>query len=388
MIPRGGGETRGPDVRGTPVVTWLNSAVCVIAAVSAVAVAVSWLLTFSPWTQFMSSGYFVPFFTLMFPLFGWAVFVTNVLRRPAGSRQPPADLMKAVPRGARVPLTLAAVAAGVSFLTALVSLPGQPGYDPVRRRYFYDDHGTLIPATQAGYLHAVAAQNRLFLGVTLVFTSAAAAIAWGEWSRRPRDPVAPVRWRHPVRPRPRIPVPGPALAVAAAAGLAGLAACAILIIGRVDAYNTSGPYLRAGHPVRALLAQDDYVVFVGCTQDISCPQLAPAALSVSAISGSALDVFPDPSPDRLSEAGQPFRGELSFTVPRTEQVRLDLSARPGQPVFAVPSPGEEAHALTGWIALAGLSLVVLIAAATGLVVLAWRLGFGTPVPPAQLPDIS
>lgn len=84
MIPRGGGETRGPDVRGTPVVTWLNSAVCVIAAVSAVAVAVSWLLTFSPWTQFMSSGYFVPFFTLMFPLFGWAVFVTNVLRRPAG----------------------------------------------------------------------------------------------------------------------------------------------------------------------------------------------------------------------------------------------------------------------------------------------------------------
>ncbi len=32
------------DVRDTPVVTWLNSAVCVIAAVSATAVAVSWLV--------------------------------------------------------------------------------------------------------------------------------------------------------------------------------------------------------------------------------------------------------------------------------------------------------------------------------------------------------
>ncbi len=133
-----------------------------------------------------------------------------------------------------------------------------------------------------------------------------------------------------------------------------------------------------------MLAPGDYVVFVGCTQDISCPQLAPAALSVSATSGGALDVFPDPSPDRLSEAAQPFRGELSFMVPRREQVRLDLSARPSQPVFVVPSPGEEAHALIGWIALAGLSLVVLVAAAAGLVLLLyWRLGFGKPAPAGQ-----
>ncbi len=41
----------------------------------------------------------------------------------------------------------------------------------------------------------------------------------------------------------------------------------------------------------------------------------------------------------------------------------------------------EAHALIGWIALTGLSLVVLIAAATGLVLLLiWRLGYGKPVP--------
>ncbi len=371
------------DVRDTPVVRWLNSAVCLVAAASATAVAASWLLTFTPWTQFMSGSYFAPFFFLMFPLFGWAVFVTNVLRRPAGSRRPPADLLKEVPRGARVPLIAAGVAAGVSFLTGIGSLPGQPGYDPAKHRYFYDDGGTLIPATHAGYLHAVAAQNRLFLGVTLVFTLAAAAIAWGERSRR-RNLVTSARWRRPVRPRLKIPLPVWALALAAAAGLAGLAACAVLIIGRVDAYNTSGPYLRAGQPVQVLLAPDDYVVFVGCTQDISCPQLAPAALSVRAVSGGTLDVFPDPSPDRLSEAAQPFRGELSFMVPRREQVRLDLSARLGQPVFVVPSPGEEAHALIGWITLTGLSLVVLVAAAAGLVVLLyWRLGFGKPALAAQ-----
>ncbi len=156
------------------------------------------------------------------------------------------------------------MAAGVSFLTGIGSLPGQPGYDPAKHRYFYDNGGTLIPATHVGYLHAVAAQNRLFLGVTLVFTWAAAAIAWGERSRR-RNLVTPARWRR----RPKIPLLACALALAAAAGLAGSAACAVLLVGRVDAYDTSGPYLRAGQPVQVLLAPDDYVVFVGCTQDIN-----------------------------------------------------------------------------------------------------------------------
>lgn len=65
-------------------------------------------------------------------------------------------------------------------------------------------------------------------------------------------------------------------------------------------------------------------------------------------------------------------------------VALGLGADLGQPVFVVPSPGEEAHALIGWIALAVLSLVVLAGAGLGLgLLLVWRLGFGVPVPPVR-----
>jgi hypothetical protein len=62
-----------------------------------------------------------------------------------------------------------------------------------------------------------------------------------------------------VRPRPKIPLPAAALAVAAAAASAGLIASGALIIDRVGAYNADGIYLRAGHPVRALLGPDHYM---------------------------------------------------------------------------------------------------------------------------------
>jgi hypothetical protein len=146
------------------------------------------------------------------------------------------------------------------------------------------------------------------------------AITWDERNRRRRDLVTPGRWRHPVSPRPKIPVPAAVLALAAAAGLAGSIATASLIIGRVDAYNSGAIYLRAGHPVRALLASDHYVIFVGCTQDITCPRLPSGVLSAAVVHGGVLAVIPDPSSDRLSEAAQPFRGELSFTVPGKETV--------------------------------------------------------------------
>lgn len=361
----------------------LNSAVLFTAAASALVGGVSWLLTFTPWTQFMSPGYFQPFFLLTFPLFGWSVFV-RLARRPERDRRQATGLQNEFPRRWRLMFGLIVTAVFVTSLAAMSSLPGQPEYEPGSRRYVYDNHGVLIPATRAAYLHAVAVQNRLFLGAALVFTSVAAAVAWRERNRR-RDLVTPEGWQRPVRPRPKIPLPTAALAVAAlavaAAALAGLIASGALIFDRLGAYNADGIYLRAGHPVRVLLGPDHYVVYVGCTEDMTCPRLPPSGLSVRTASGGILTTSPDPSSDHLGEA-QNFVGEVSFTVPVKEVVSLDLSAHLGQPAFVIPSEGEEAHALIGWIILAGLSLLVLLAALVSLgVLLARRLDFGgAPVP--------
>jgi hypothetical protein len=111
---------------------------------------------------------------------------------------------------------------------------------------------------------------------------------------------------------------------------------------------------------------------------MTCPEVLPAGLLVRADRGGAIRTSPDPSHDDLSET-QPFVGKLSFTVPATESVTLDLTASLGQPAFVVPSESEEARALAGWIALAILSVLVFLAVLVLLIMLAaWRLGFGAP----------
>jgi hypothetical protein len=386
MIAPTGGKHWPPPIRDTPVTTLVNSAVCFLGAASAVAGGVSWLLTFTPWTQFMSASYFVPFFVLAFPLFFWSVFV--VMSRQSGQpeRRTRGDWQALVSRRARVTLTVIGVAVGATFLASMASLPGQPEYDSASHRYVYDEHGVLVPTTRTAWLHAVAAQNRLFLGGAVLFTSVAVAITWAE--RKRRDRVSLTRLRHQLRPgtpvgsRPSRVPPGPLLAVAVAASLAGLIACAVLIIGRIDAYNGDATYLQAGQPVRAVLPPDDYVVFVGCTQDMACPRLVPGDLSARVADGGILAVSSDPSSDHLSENAQPFVGELSFSVRQREAVSLELDTRAGQPVFIVRSEGAEARALAGWIALAVLSLGVLVGAVIGLgVLLTWKLGFSATVAP-------
>jgi hypothetical protein len=354
----------------------LNSAVFFTATALASVGGVSWLLTFTPWTQFMSSGYFQPFFLLMFPLLGWSVFVRSV-RRPGRDRRHATDLLNEFPRRWRAAVGMIVTAVFVTSLAAMLSLPGQPEYEPSSRRYVYNDHGVLIPATRAAYLHAVAVQNRLFLGAALVFTTVAAAVTWQERNRR-RDLVTPTSWQRPVRPRPKIPLSAVQLAVAAAVALAGSIASGALIYDRLGAYSADVIYLRAGHPVRVLLGPDHYVVYAGCTAETICSHLPLSGLSVRTASGGILATSPDPSSEHLDQAV----GEVSFTVPVKEVVSLDLSAHLGQPAFVVRSEGEEAHALIGWIILAGLSLLVLLAALVSLgVLLAWRLGFGgAPVP--------
>jgi hypothetical protein len=362
---------RAQSFAGTPLFAILNAGVCAIAAIAAAACWISWAVTFTPWAPHLPSALFVPFFVLAFPLFGWSVWLQAVARRPAGARRASADWIKAIPRAGRVLVGVAVAAAVAGGSTAMTALGGQPEYDPATHQYVLDSHGNLTLVSRAAYLHALAVQNRLFLGGALVFITVAFCVAYGDWSRhRPEGP--PVRWfPRPAGPRPAIPVPMPVLALTAAAAMATAAASGLLIIDRVGAWSSHAIYLDAGRPAAAELAPGHYTVFAGCTQDMTCAHLDPDSVTIRT-AGREVDVVTDPSSDHDSEGnGQSFVGELSFSIPRASAVEIELTTAPGQPVFVVPSEGQEARALTGWIVLAGAALLILLLSLACLGRLAW-----------------
>jgi hypothetical protein len=370
-MPTSPGRGRARSFADTPLFAFLNAGVCVIAAIAAAACWISYAVTFTPWAQHLPSALFMPFFLLAFPLFGWSVWLQAVVRRPAGAGRVPGSWIKAIPRAGRVLVAAAAAAAVAGGSTAITALGGQPEYDPATHRYVLNSHGNLTAVSRAAYLHALALQNRLFLGGTLVFITVAFCIAYADWSRH-RLEGSPLRWfPRPAGPRPAIPVPTPVLALTAVAALAAAAAGGLLIIDRVGAWSSHAIYLDAGHPVAAELAPGHYTVFAGCTQDMTCAHLDPNSVTIRTASRE-VDVVTDPSSDHDSEGnGQPFVGELSFSIPRAGAVQIELTTSPGQPVFVVPSEGQEARALTGWIVLTGAALLILLVSLACLVRLAW-----------------
>jgi hypothetical protein len=368
---------RPPSFTDTPLFAMLNAGACVTAAIVAAACLTVYAMTFTPWVQYLPSDVFVPFFVLIFPLFGWSVWLQAAARRRPDAARPPADWLKAVPRAGRVLVGLAIAAAVAGGLTAGSALGGgQPGHDPATHQYSLNNHGTLTVISRAAYLHALAAQNRLFLGVTLVFLTAAFSITYADWSRnRPGSSSLsgsfPLRrLPQPDRPRPRVPVPALVLVLAAAGALAVGVAGGLQIVDRTVAWSSHAIYLHAGRPVAATLAPGQYTVFAGCTQEMtSCGHLGPGSVTVRGASGEVA-VGPDLSSDHDSE-GEPFVGELSFVIPRSGAVRIELAANPGQPVFVVPSEGQLVRSLIGWIVLAGAGLLILLASLAGLGILAW-----------------
>lgn len=167
----------------SPAVTLVNRAACWTAGLFMAAGWASWALTFTPWSAWMPDWYFVPFFVLMFPLFAWAMIVLNGGKRTR--RAVSWDALNLALPGWMRPVAVAGVAAVVaSFLIAASGLPGQPEYDADSHRYVFDNHGQLIPTTHAAYLHAVAAQNRLFLGMGILFLSLAFGVTYRERGRR------------------------------------------------------------------------------------------------------------------------------------------------------------------------------------------------------------
>jgi hypothetical protein len=62
-------------------------------------------------------------------------------------------------------------------LSAFGGLGGVPIYNATTHQYTLNSHGDVTVVSQADYWHALALQNRLFLGLGLFFTAAAAALA-------------------------------------------------------------------------------------------------------------------------------------------------------------------------------------------------------------------
>ena len=384
MFPDGQDYRRPRSFTDTPLFAVVNAAACATAALAAAACLTMWAVTFTPWARHLPSAAFVPLFVLMFPLFGWSVWLISVARRPRGASRNSADWMKAIPRAGQVLVALVVAAAVTGGLAGGSELGGQPGYHPTTHQYTLNNHGSLTVVSRAAYLQALGAQNRLFLGVTLVFLTAAFAISYGDWSRHrpasfpPSGSFSPSRQPRPERPRPRVPVPAPALAFTAAVALAAAAAGGLQIIDRTSGWSSHAIYLHAGHAVAAQLAPGQYTVFAGCTEGMTCARLGPGSVTVRG-ANDEVEVGPDPSSDHDSEGGQPFVGELSFSIARASAVRIELAAAAGQPVFVVPSEGQLARSLARWIALAAAALVILALSLAGLLVLAvWRLTSDSP----------
>lgn len=342
--------------------TLLNTAVCWVAGIAVVAGWLSWSETFTSWSSWMTSGYSLPFFFLMFPLLAWALFV---LKGGKFRNAMPMDwivVVRAIPNWMR-PMVVAPIAAVIATLaTARGAIFTQPDYDPVTHKYVFYDHSRETPTTRAAYLHAVAAQNRFFLAIALVVTSAAFAIAVSERRKRLDSGLATgfprLRWT---------PYTG-TLAIVALLALVPAAVAGTVLVQRLNAYTGNAIYLRTGHDIRARLTAGHYLVFAGCDENMNCGPLTPSDVFVRAADGASLGVSPDPSSDHLSVGGQSFTGQLSFSVSSAGTVALRLSRPVAQPVFVVRSEGQEARDLAGWIAMGVISLLVIVIAGGRLIV--------------------
>jgi hypothetical protein len=157
-----------------------------------------------------------------------------------------------------------------------------------------------------------------------------------------------------------------ALAAGAVLGLAGVAASAAVISGRIRGYDSDTVRVLTGHPVRVTLSPGGYSAFGGCVDEWGCAQLSARDLPVSgALSGplrlasyGGFDASSSAFEERTDD-GQPFVRELAFTVPVQESVRIALNVKLRQSVLVAPSEGKTGTIRGGIVAATGCALLLL-----------------------------
>lgn len=180
----------GPSVRhgfeDTRAAGRISLVLAVVAAGSLVAAA-----TLSGWTYLsppvnLQFGQYVPLWLLMFPPFGWAVYLQ---RR---------ELLTTEELSSRVRTVLFAVGAAfaanalVWAVVETMSHPdGQPGRDPKTHQYQVDNHGSITVVSKTVYESLVLNNSRLILGWPALFVAIALPVIVNEAVRVRRIHAAP-----------------------------------------------------------------------------------------------------------------------------------------------------------------------------------------------------
>jgi hypothetical protein len=143
----------------------------------------------------------LPFFVLMFPLFGRAVLEMNRLaaRKRSPTRSPrrfrasfdqprglPSvkEVAGAVPDRVLASLWVVGVLAVINFfveMTMTMGLGGQPSFNARLHRYELNEHGSVTVVSRAVYEHAAAVSGRAFMGGSAVFLLLSMPITLNRW---------------------------------------------------------------------------------------------------------------------------------------------------------------------------------------------------------------
>jgi hypothetical protein len=159
----------------------------------------------------------------------------------------------------------------------------------------------------------------------------------------------------------------------AAFGVLLLVSTATLTIVRLFAYLDDSPAMSAPGHATLHLDSGTYILFehtaragpYDCSPTSVCVTIGPTDVSVTSTTHQALLVQTDPSADGISRHGLHYAGAVVFHTshPGTYVIGITTS-EPGQIVVAL-GPSEEAFALSGWIILAAIGLVLIAVALIG-----------------------
>jgi hypothetical protein len=392
-------DSQGRRIRvfDTPLVSGLNALAAVVGLIALLFATALYMLTFLPGDIGLGSAEFAPFFALVFPLwFGmfYALGSRGALRRRGTRRfdisaglQSQLRMFRLMPRAGYVVVPIFVILGVFGFESAFHRLAGQPEYHAVGHHYYLDDHGLLIAVSRTTYLHDLALQSRLFLGVSLVFISIATMMAFGEWARRRRlrkDQTAQwggsEPWPGPVEPRPPYVMRAGTLFVVLLLAGAGAGLGGGLIVVHLQSYFGNAKLIPDHGSVRLSLPAGHYVVFLRCPNSV-CAETAPSMLHVRSSAGTDVHVTNDPSSDRLSEQDETYEGVFSLDMQRPGIALFVLRANPGLRFLLDQSNGEAAIAVLPWIGPTVVGLLLLIWAVVDRVRwFRWRYWIGETLP--------